>query len=259
MAQVTSSLLYPCGSIHTPDTEPLPLYTPRVHHPVDPETASIISAAPAYRSEAPTYTPTISEPMVPDTGATARGLLYRQYAPGFHSRVHGSVGNVESHNNNIANWSAVRSGPTSRHYENVARRRAKRDASMTEILNSLAAVPAASTDLVSPTTSTACTASSLSTVRSVPAIPTPYFPSEDSDLVGEAAATTAQNQRLYREGCLRDSREALKSESEGWDFMVAQMQDWEKRKQRWNNFRKDTDGGRRGKLARRIGFWKVTV
>jgi hypothetical protein len=46
----------------------------------------------------------------------------------------------------------------------------------------------------------------------------------------------------------------LAAEGKSWDFMLMQMRDWEGRQQSWNNFRKDMEGGRRGKLARRIGF-----
>jgi len=72
--------------------------------------------------------------------------------------------------------------------------------------------------------------------------------------VGELAAARAKEQRLYRENCMRDSAAALKYESKGWDFMLAQMKDWDEREQSWNNFRRDLNGGRRKLLARRIGF-----
>jgi hypothetical protein len=59
---------------------------------------------------------------------------------------------------------------------------------------------------------------------------------------------------LYRESCFLDPREALRSENRSWDFMLVQMRDWEERQQSWNNFRKEVDTSRRGKLARRIGL-----
>jgi len=46
----------------------------------------------------------------------------------------------------------------------------------------------------------------------------------------------------------------LKYESKSWDFMLAQMVDWDEREQSWNKFRKEVAGGRRKMLARRIGF-----
>jgi hypothetical protein len=250
------SLLHPRSSVDTPDTEPLPLYTPRISDP-DPETASIISDAPTYYSElAPPYTPASPAPLISSNGQQAVGLPNRRYAPGFQSRAHGSVGDLNSHNYNVANWSTIRSGPTSRHYENVARRRAQREASVTDILNTLSAVPASTLEPPSPTTPTSASSTLPSSTAPATASepPAPYSPAEDPALVGEAAAAAARSQRLYRENCVLDPRDALRCESKSWDFMLVQMRDWEERQQSWSNFRKDMEGGRRGKLARRIGF-----
>jgi len=74
--------------------------------------------------------------------------------------------------------------------------------------------------------------------------------------VGEEAATRARDQRLYRERCLR-GEEALRNENKGWDFMMAQMADWEERERSWMRFRESVRGpGRRTMLARRIGVGK---
>jgi hypothetical protein len=82
----------------------------------------------------------------------------------------------------------------------------------------------------------------------------PFSPLEDPTLVGEVAAARAKSSRLYRENAMRDPLEALRNENKKWDFMLAQMKDWDEREQSWNNFRRDLNGGRRLKLARRIGF-----
>jgi hypothetical protein len=251
------SLLHPRSTVDTTDTEPLPLYMPRIRNS-DPETASIISEAPSYRSQlAPPYSPASPVPLITADGQQTTGLPYRRYAPGFQSRAHGSVGDVNAHNYNVANWSTVRSGPTRRQYENVARRRAQRDTNVTEILNTLAAIPASVVEPASPTTPTPAPTSSPSSTSTESTNhtdeSTPYSPAEDPALVGEAAAAAARSHRLYRKNCMLDQREALRAESKSWDFMLMQMKDWEERQQSWNNFQRDNEGGRRGKLAKRIG------
>jgi len=260
MATITQrpvrSLLHPRRSVDTPETEPLPLYTPRLHEQ-DPETASIASSAPTYRSEAPPYTASTPAPLISRDGPPTIGLPYQRLAPGFEMRPSGPVGDLSMHSYSIANWSTARGGPTNRQYENVARRRMQREASVTDIMQALAAVPASMVE--PPTTSTSSSTSlspgttpSTAPVQSEP--PTPYSPAEDADLVGEAAAAAARSQRLYRESCFVDPREALRGESRSWDFMMVQMRDWDERAQSWNNFRKDMDTGKRGKLARRLGL-----
>jgi len=179
------------------------------------------------------------------------------------------VADLQNHNYNISNWSTIRSGHRMREYENVARRRAQRDPGITELLNSLAAVPPslivamppAAAVLAVSSSSANVTASASSQVHqsntnNTPA-EEPFSPLEDPALVGEAAAARAKSSRLYRENAMRDPLEALRYESKGWDFMLGQMKDWDEREQSWNNFRRDLNGGRRMKLARRIGFRRV--
>ena len=243
--QITRSMLHPRSTIETPETEPLPPYTPR-RRDRDSETASITSEAPTYRSEAPAYTPC---GYLAETGEQRQGLPSRRYAPGFQGRVHGSIGDIHNHNYNIASWSTIRPGPASRHYENVARRRAEMDGVLAEFLSGL---PPLGFPHPTSTPSPDYNGGILDAVAD--AAPSTYNALEDPALVGEAAANKAKKARLYRENCMRDRKEALGTESKGWDFMVAQMRDWEERKQSWKNFRNDMAGGRRLKLARRVGF-----
>ncbi|RDL41584.1 Uncharacterized protein BP5553_01563 [Venustampulla echinocandica] len=74
--------------------------------------------------------------------------------------------------------------------------------------------------------------------------------SEDPELVGEQAA---EKNRLERE-----SREngwgVLEDEDKRWDWLVAQMSDWEERDKSWTKFRKELEGGKRHKLAKRLGI-----
>jgi len=243
MTQITRSLIRAPYHLETPFSEPLPLYSPPARG-VDAETASIRSEAPSYRSEAPAYTPPVASTNTPRHGQQ-RGLPYRRYAPGFQARPHGSVADIKNHNYNVSTWSSVRSGLASKQYENVAKRRVQRDDAVAGLLCSLTFVPlpqaSSSTSALAPTP--------------VPVIvEEPNNPMEDPALVGEIAAARAKEQRIYRENCMRDSREALRYESKSWDFMLAQMVDWDEREQSWNKFRKEVSGGRRKMLARRIGF-----
>lgn len=277
------SLLHPRLVLDTPESEDLPPYSPPAcSHRLDPETSSVISNAPSYSSEAPPYSPRAS------TSTHQYGLpAVERYAPGFQSRAHGSVADIQNHNYNIGNWSTIRTGHRMREYENVARRRAQRDTDVSHLLNTLSTVPApiptpimkasgsAASAMIAeisessartcPSASSARTSPQSTSVRasahssaSSPASPTPveapFSPLEDPALVGEVAAARAKSSRLYRETAMRDPLEALRNENKSWDFMHHQMTDWEARDQSWTNFRKAVSGGRRMKLARRIGI-----
>lgn len=271
-----------CNIANTPlDPEPLPLYRR------DPDATSVHSAAPSYVSEAPTYTSrrpsipfvptptpsstTTSSPLAPSS-SPPRGLPSPRYAPGFQSRAYGSISDIDSHNYNISHWSSINSSHASRQYHAVARRRASQAASTAALLNSLTAVPPL---LASPsiTNSSANTSpsSSFSTLNnsgslsagsntndnnSSPSYPadvstTPLSPLEDPYLVGEEAAGRARAQRIYREMCLR-GEEAVRYEGKAWEFMLAQMADWEERERSWRRFREQV--GRTKLLGRRIGL-----
>jgi hypothetical protein len=262
------SLLHPRLALETPDTEDLPPYSPPARpRRVDPETSSILSEAPSYSSEAPPYSPPATGSLNSRQPTQQYGLpALERYAPGFQARPHGSVADLQNHNYNIGHWSTIRTGHRMREYENVARRRVQRDPSVSQLLNSLSAVPTSTPTPVMTATGSAAAAMieeiSASSARTYPNAPstllttteTPFCPLEDPKLVGEAAAARAKESRLYRENAMRDPLEALRHENKGWDFMLSQMKDWDEREQSWNNFRKDLNCGRRLKLARRIGF-----
>jgi hypothetical protein len=192
-------------------------------------------------------------------------------------RLGGSVGDISSHSYNMANWSTARSGPTIQQYKNVAKRRMQREPSVTNVMNLLTAVPASMLETPSATASASMAISTASMVTSASGSRAPYSPAEDADLVGEAAAAAARTpyspaedphlvgeaaaaaackQRKSHERAVTDRSDALHGENSSWDFMMVQMKDWDERQQNWNNFRKDMDTSKRGKLARRLGLSK---
>jgi hypothetical protein len=69
----------------------------------------------------------------------------------------------------------------------------------------------------------------------------PISPHEDPILVGPLAAARARSQRLYREMLVSDPARALAQESHGWDFMLAQSQDWEDRQRTWRHFQRQKE------------------
>jgi len=69
---------------------------------------------------------------------------------------------------------------------------------------------------------------------------------EDPYLVGEEVAEKNKQERLKRE----NGWNILELEDKRWDWMLAQMSDWEDRNQSWRKFRKDLE---KGKLAKRLG------
>lgn len=73
---------------------------------------------------------------------------------------------------------------------------------------------------------------------------------EDPRLVGEEAAEKNRQERLKRE----NGYEVLEMENRRWDWLLAQMSDWEERDKSWRKFRQELQGGNRAKLARRLGM-----
>jgi len=70
---------------------------------------------------------------------------------------------------------------------------------------------------------------------------------EDPVLVGEEAAKSNREARERREndwGGLEKHKR--------WDWLLAQMSDWEERDKSWKKFRRELEGGKREKLARRL-------
>jgi len=153
------------------------------------------------------------------------------------------------HNYNTASWSSVKTSHASKQYENVAKRRMQRDKNSISELAQL--LPTVSNGSASPSTSTSNVPGTVDVV-----VEQPLNPLEDPQLVGERAAQEAREQRLYRERCLKED-EALRNESKGWDFMMAQMADWEERERSWMRFRESVRGPRRTMLAKRIGMPKL--
>jgi hypothetical protein len=73
---------------------------------------------------------------------------------------------------------------------------------------------------------------------------------EDPELVGEEAAKRNREEREKREGRWG----VLEKEDRRWDWLLAQMSDWEERDKSWKKFRLELEGGKRAKLAKRLGM-----
>lgn len=74
---------------------------------------------------------------------------------------------------------------------------------------------------------------------------------EDPYLVGEEAAEQNRKERLRRE----NGWGVLEREDKRWDWLLAQMSDWERRESSWRRFRKEVeDRGNRKKFSHRFGF-----
>jgi len=76
--------------------------------------------------------------------------------------------------------------------------------------------------------------------------------------VGEVAAARARASRIYIAKELAAAKKIqeedlmLKQEIRTWDFMIAQMADWEERDRSWKKFRNEV--GRSRLLGRRLGL-----
>jgi len=73
---------------------------------------------------------------------------------------------------------------------------------------------------------------------------------EDPELVGQEAAERNRKERESRE----NGWGVLENEDKRWDWLLAQMSDWEERDKSWKKFRQELEGGKRGKLAKRLGM-----
>ena len=201
---------------------PLPPYTPNA------ETASIrtfYSSAPSYSSAAPpSYSARRASPPLPRTQDSEPSLsLFR--------RPRGSLSSAHhSHN------------PQARAYHNIAARRASSQSEQ-DHRDLLAA--GAHRDPVKAVKSLVavreleefgCELSGIEGKR--------LRPLEDPELVGEEAADRARRDRLRREG-----DEVLLREDKRWDWMLAQMEDWEVREKSWKSFRQNTERKRMERLG----------
>lgn len=244
-----------CNITSTPRLpEPLPLYPGRR----DPDTASIRSSAPSYTSEAPSYH-AVARPFTNGTRslvngtATNDGLPSQRYAHGFQPRPGGPVRNVEAHNYNVSSWSSIYCSTNARQYQNVANRRATvagDSAQTAALVNALVSIQSPA----QPDERGAPVGPPLDRIHEDEA--EAINPLEDPHLVGEEAARKARAARLYRERCLR-GEDALKCENKSWDFLLAQMADWDKREKSWEKFRSEVD--RTKLLGRRLGLRKRSV
>ncbi|KAL1886010.1 hypothetical protein Cpir12675_006935 [Ceratocystis pirilliformis] len=141
----------------------------------------------------------------------------------------------------IPTWSTVHSNPTSRNYQNIARRR----------------MTAGSSSSINTTASTNSTAASTSTrtldqeqprAREPDAVTASSSsrPLEDPYLVGETAAAQARAQRLAREA----QEDILVIEDRRWDWFLAHISDLESRERSWSRFRRNIENQQRGKRRR---------
>jgi hypothetical protein len=214
-----------------------------------------------------------------------RGLPRMSWAPGFRPLDAFSAANYSF----VSVASIQRNLPVRQQLENVARRRVLRDAEGVIVSSLLSGsspliempsneVPELTRDEGSPQnsrettptpqsprtpTSTSQHAAMADAIRrravptpSSPTTASPLRPQEDPELVGEAAAKRARQQREYREMLSNDRERALKLESAGWDFMLAQSRDWEERQSSWAAFRQSRmrKAERRAVNGRGIGF-----
>lgn len=215
-------------------TAPPPPYSPQLRQPLDSrdfDTASVRSAAPSYVSRAPTYVSTIpSSSAFWGAGAfsSPTGSSSRQSRPRDEPSLNAFTGR---------NWSITTPNPNARQYHSVAHRRATA-ASAQEQHQLLAA------------TLTPNGLQGLEEQREGEE-KKKLRPLEDPELVGEEAAEIARKARLAKEG-----HEILVQEDQGWDWMLSQMKDWEKREHNWQIFRKEAEMGKAQKLAKSLGSRK---
>jgi len=211
-----------------------PNYFPRTGPsltPEDFETASIRSAAPSYISDAPTYHSTLPAHTY-NTASTSR-------YPTSHHRA-ASQPLIPSLNDfRISTWSTTTCNPTARHYHSVAHRRATiaNAKEEQEVLQAAMSIDGMK----------------LMRARLEEEEREKLRPLEDPYLVGEEAAERARRERLAREN---RGNEVLIREDRRWDWLLSQMKDWEEREKSWARFRQEVEGGKRAKLARRMGMGK---
>lgn len=210
-----------------------PPYTPwEPLVPRDFETASIRSAAPSYLSEAPSYTSALPS----TTSSRSSGLPSPYLSSTRHTRA-GSIPSLDSFR--VTGWSRTQpSNPAARHYYSVARRRASVLTAQEQA--SLLTATLNGDDGIAQLKKKMDEESRERDIRTL----------EDPRLVGEEAAEKNRQERLKRE----NGYEVLEMENRRWDWLLAQMSDWEERDKSWRKFRQELQGGNRAKLARRLGM-----
>ncbi|KND89762.1 hypothetical protein TOPH_05437 [Tolypocladium ophioglossoides CBS 100239] len=214
--------------------------TPRYSHE-DFETASVRSAAPSYVSNAPSYHSTAQNADAAPAYAPRTGTSSATNSPARNetSTPRPQVGlppippaspqtAMTLHNFRIPSWSA-NNAVAARHYRNVAERRITDGRYLNDLTrrNELNDRPLENQN------------DGADEIR----------PLEDPYLVGEVAAAQARRERLARES----GDDVLIREDRQWDWLLAQMKDWDERERSWARFRREVDNGQRKKLLRRIG------
>ncbi|KAJ9635926.1 hypothetical protein H2199_008280 [Coniosporium tulheliwenetii] len=241
-----------CNITSTPVIpEPLPLYRR------DPDSISIRSSAPSYVSEAPTYTSRrTSIPLVPSATYGASSLVecssITERGPGLPP-----MKDIENHNYNISHWSSIHTSQQHRQYQNVARRRASKADANSILLSMTSSGVLAGPSQASSSSTTAppregSPPREQAEIQAVEIDITPVSPMEDPYLVGENAARKARASRIYREMCLKGDM-AIRHEGKTWDFMLAQMADWEERERSWGSLGIGLSMGRG--LGNWLGGW----
>jgi hypothetical protein len=207
-----------------------PPYTPRQPPTLRAQhfdTTSIRSVAPSYISDAPTYTTIPSPP--------CGGLPSPYLTPALRSP---STPSLEAFR--MPNLSRTSTNPNARHYHSVAQRRA---ASLT-IQEQATLLTAA----INGEEGLSQMKKRLEDEEREKARRT----LEDPHLVGEVAAEENRQERLRRE----NGWGVLEAEDKRWDWLLAQMSDWAERDKSWKKFREELEGGKRHKLAKRLGVNK---
>ncbi|KUJ09225.1 uncharacterized protein LY89DRAFT_281133 [Mollisia scopiformis] len=206
-----------------------PPYVP--HEPItteDLETASIRSAAPSYVSDTPTYVSTIP-PSPPRTGLPPIPPL-----PAPPANPNPSLDAYR-----ISSWSKTQtSNPTTKHYQRIAQRRASNLTRQQQSCLLIAALNGE--DGIAQIKKKMDAEQRAKNIRT----------NEDPYLVGEEAAEQNRQERLRKE----NGWGVLEREDKRWDWLLAQMSDWEERDKNWKRFRKEVITGNRRKLSNRFGF-----
>ncbi|KAG9231831.1 hypothetical protein BJ875DRAFT_468450 [Amylocarpus encephaloides] len=207
-----------------------PPYTPRAttFRPHDFETASIRSAAPSYVS---------TVPVPASSAASSTRRIGLPPIPPIGDRSYNSTPSLEAFRN--PTWSRTHvSNPTSRAYASVASRRAS--ALTVQEQSNLLLAALNGEEAIAQMKKRMDAEERDRTIRTA----------EDPYLVGEHAAELNRQERLKKE----NGWQVLEQENVRWDWLLAQMSDWEERDKSWKKFRKEIEEGKSTKLAKRLGL-----
>lgn len=217
--------------------EPPPRYTSH-----ESDSSSEHSSAPSYNSDIPAYdfrqTPVPLVPPLPPSEARvvhSTGLPAPSFAPGFENRANSAF---FEQSRNIPSWCSMTNGNNARQFQNVARRRAKREYQASQMLSSLAIAPTPQENFLRAPSNSNTLSSWPSAINrhSIHARPSSGLLNshENSFVVVENAAP--RSLQLHR-GSILTNEETKQFESRSWDFMTSQMADWEERERNWSTFR----------------------